>query len=682
MSDRQMTPQELVAPYLMLLNHSFGEVADFVEASPHSSDSAADAILANDRLAEDFTNRVVPRIFEASHAFWLAHEDMMLAAVRRLPGMKATFGGDVGPQRYFRQLERGGLYFDTVLVQDPLLRAMRIPELAAKTRVKMAIKYALELVWHTPLYLAPIAPPIAVLIPDKELGGTRQDFNARWAETEPWALLYWSEVLDKQFNDYAELEALVGGLRTSHEFLDLIKRPDLFRMDAEAASDPRSQWQAFLEEKAGQMTVDPRQVDNPAGILNMLASRLMTANDILNTAHTFGAQPLIGAPLSYHYTAWRGRAIQDRVLEGIGTHIRADLPQTNALLGAGLDWLGNVTEHQLLMLREKGRLDEMRQLFRSAAEGLRSQPVSEVDSISREMDHRLDQGLRSHEEEIRQKDEDFQDELKAKGVSLIVSVIGAAAPLLFPASPAWLLSVPGFVSGTNNIGDIVNTVIKRTREKERLEAAPLAILLDLKRDQTGKAEEHAPAIYVQPMPEFEWDPSRIGGVAYMIPHDRDSGLPMAIGPAFTDRDFARAFFELLRAWNADKDKDPDNNVRLSFIIEGDASYSMFLYPSPERPEVQAFFENSEPDDPQFVAHWVFCKRFDLASFRGLELFAKRYAEGNEFILGAFAWKGEGYAPEKIATIRPIIKKHFKLKHRAELRREEIEYWTGGDRTPA
>jgi hypothetical protein len=672
------TPQQLIAPYLGLLIETFGEIASFVEFSPHSSDSAADAIMRNKELADDFTNRVIPRIFEASRSYWVAAEEVTLEVVRRLPGLKATFGGDLGPQRYFRQLERGGLYFDTILVQDPILRAMRVPQVAQSARVRFAIKYALELVWHSPLYLAPISPPIAVLIPDREIGTARPLFDQRWEETEPWATLFWSQVLGRELKNYGEIMAVADGMRSSKEMLDAIRRPDLFRMNADAAPDPHSQWEGLMEQGTQFVTGSPRDVDSPRGILDMVRGRLMMANDILNTAYTFDAQPLIGAPMSYHYTLWRGRAIQDQVADALGAHVRADLVQTNALLGGGLNWLGNVTEKQLLTLREKGRLEEMRALFRGVVDGLKQVAVGDVEAASQEMDHRLEQGLRRHEDEISAKDQEYRDELKIKTGSLIVSVFGAASPLIWAAPPAWL----GYLGllGAANVADIVSAVVRHSRETNQIKSTPMAILLDMKRDAEAEDADaaSAPAVFVQPVPEFEWEPEKIGGLAYVIPHDPDAGLPMAIGPAFTDAVFAAKLFRLIRSWNSDEDRDSEDNVKLSFVMEAEQSYSMILYPSMDRREVREWFGRTDnQSDAQLVAYWVFCKRFNLVSLAGLSLFAERHREGQEFFLGAFAWPGEdGGKPEKLTAIHPLIKRHFKIMRREELQPNQVEYWAG------
>jgi hypothetical protein len=674
------TPQQLIAPYLGLLSDWFGDVADFVDVSAHSSDSAANAIMANPKLADDFTNRIIPRLLEASRSYWVAAEAETLQAIRRLPGMKATFGGDVGPQRVFRQLERGGLYFDTILVQDPILRAMRIPQMAHSARTRLAIKYALELVWHTPLYLSGVSPPIAVLIPDREIGTTRQLFDQRWEETEPWATLYWSQLLGRKFKGYAEIVELATGMRSSREMLDAIKRPDLFRMNADADLDPYSQWEGLMELGEDFAPRSPREVDSALGVLDMLRGRLMMANDILNTAYTFDAHPLIGAPLSYHYTLWRGRAIQDEVADALGTHVKADLVETNALLGGGLSWLGNVTNRQLLVLREKGRLEEMRSLFRGAADGLRQIAIGDVEVVSREMDHRISQGLRRHEEEINFKDQAYRDELSIKTGSLLLSAVGAMTPLVWAVPPAWLAAMG--IMGAAKLADVIDVVVKQSRETNKIKSTPMAILLDMKRNAEVEkvAATTLPPIFIQPMPDFEWEPEKIDGLAYMIPRELDARVPMAIGPAFTDAVFAAKLFRLIRSWNSGEDRDTEDNVKLSFVMEAEQSYSMILYPSMDRREVGEWFEQIDnQDEEQLVAHWVFYKRFNLASFHGLSLFAERHTEGQEFVFGAFSWHGdEGGAVERLTAIRPLLKRHFRILKREELRPNQVEYWTGGD----
>jgi hypothetical protein len=474
-------PRAIVEPYLRWLQREFGPIAEAVESLRISSDAATSFTFANARLRDQFIG-IAPTVLERARAFWSENGERAAAVAKALPGMKATFGGDIGPQRGFKQLERAGLYFDTIVVQDPLLRIARIPgRMMPSERARLVLKYGLELVWQSPLYLAEVEPPIAVLVPDRELGGLDPQFAARWAETEPWAVQYWSKVLGREFRSYAEVETFVTSLKTIGAVLDCVKVPALFRMNADAPLDPHSQWNAFVE--MGRVTFEEMAAsafDNPVFLLVAVRSRLMMASDILNTAAGYNAHPLIGAPLSYHYTCWRGQVVEDQVSGEAGTALHAELVKTNALLGTGLDWLGNVSEEELVELRRKGRLEDVRTLLRTNSERFSGLAVGDIEQVSREIDHNLEQGFRRHRDEVKEREAEFKKDLAAKGGGLLVSAVAAMQPLVLPAVPSWLMGVLGVTGVGSTAMDLGKAITKYVKEKGRLAATPIAILLDAK----------------------------------------------------------------------------------------------------------------------------------------------------------------------------------------------------------
>lgn len=475
-------PQSLIAPYLKSLEQKFDRIAKAVEDVRISSDAAADIALAEPSLRRQFLDEIAPHLLEEVILFWRDNEVRMLEAVRSLPGLKATFGGDIGPQRAFRQLERAGLYFDTVVVQDPLLRVARMPgPLLANEKARLLIKYSLELVWARDLYLAELQPPVAVLIPDREIGGFRGQFDERWIETEPWALLYWNRLLGREFKAFAEFLEYINGLGTTRAVLDSMEHAELFRLDADADPDPHSQWAAHLEQTRNRFDIpETDDLDHPGFLLNSVRGRLMIANDILNTAATYAGHPLVGAPISYHYTSWRGTALADDVSAAVGNDLGGSLVQTNSLLAKGLDWLGNVSAENLIKLRSRGRLEEMRSLLRVEAGRLQGVSLDDVEKVSREVDHHLEQGFRRHEDEVAGKDTAFKTELAIEGAGLIISAAVAMQPMLVPAAPVWLTPVIGVVGVGSTVKDLVKRISERVRETRRLSSAPIAILLEAK----------------------------------------------------------------------------------------------------------------------------------------------------------------------------------------------------------
>lgn len=187
------------------------------------------------------------------------------------------------------------------------------------------------------------------------------------------------------------------------------------------------------------------------------------------------------------------------------------------------------------------------------------------------------------------------------------------------------------------------------------------------------------SIYVQPMPDFEYDPEKWKSMAFSFP--QDTTLLNVVGCAFSDRESAQKFFELIKTWNYGDTKDLDNNICLSFIIESDEEYSVYIYPNLERRTVREYFQEVEgirkyekygKEHQQLVIQRVFWNRFPYGSNSQLKLFIQKQPQNRPFWLNPFIMKEDGQL-EMVYSDNSILKYHFKLKSRHELTRTEIEF---------
>lgn len=186
-------------------------------------------------------------------------------------------------------------------------------------------------------------------------------------------------------------------------------------------------------------------------------------------------------------------------------------------------------------------------------------------------------------------------------------------------------------------------------------------------------------IYVQPMPDFEYEPEKWKGMAFAFP--QDTKLLNVVGCAFSDREHAIKFFELLKNWNYGETKDMDNNICLSFIIESDEEYSVYIYPNLERRTIQEYFQEVEKirkhekygkEHQQLVMQRIFWNRFPYGMNSQLKLFIQKQPKNRPFLLNPFIMKEDGQ-PEMIYNEISIVKYHFKFKNRHELKKNETEY---------
>lgn len=193
------------------------------------------------------------------------------------------------------------------------------------------------------------------------------------------------------------------------------------------------------------------------------------------------------------------------------------------------------------------------------------------------------------------------------------------------------------------------------------------------------------SIFIQPLPNFTYDPQRWLGMAFAFPvQSEKERLLNVVGCLFDDEDYAKKFFNLLRAWNYMNKIDYERNICLSFIIENDENYSVYLYPNLERDIVkQAFkeieeerkFEKYGKEHQQLVVQIIFCKQFSYGPDSQLKKFIETQQKEKPFWLMPFIKTQDGRF-KILENIDPILIFHFKVKKRDELTKKEIEYQHG------
>ena len=80
----------------------------------------------------------------------------------------------------------------------------------------------------------------------------------------------------------------------------------------------------------------------------------------------------------------------------------------------------------------------------------------------------------------------------------------------------------------------------------------LAVLLFLIEQFFERAIFQYTSIYMQPMPDFKYDPDEWKAMSYAFPQDPDPRMLNVVGCTFRTSDYARKFFTLLKSWNYDQ----------------------------------------------------------------------------------------------------------------------------------
>lgn len=185
-------------------------------------------------------------------------------------------------------------------------------------------------------------------------------------------------------------------------------------------------------------------------------------------------------------------------------------------------------------------------------------------------------------------------------------------------------------------------------------------------------------MYVQPLPDFEYEPAKWESMAFLLPEDPDSGVTNAIGLVFNDESYAKRFFSLLRAWNDGETEDRRDNVRLSFITD-EEEYYVFLYPDQGRRGPTDFnsrvrrankLNKFGREHLGLVASLVICKSFSTMAGYGLGTFLDHQRAGDTFEVLPLLTGPDGLRP--VREVAPIVKRHLKAKARVDLTKEDFE----------
>jgi hypothetical protein len=134
---------EEIGPYFDWLSNIFGHLADECARHNITADELTRDYLRDSGRRNRFRSSLMPDVCRHVMQFWKEKGTRITAAVNSFPGLKARFGGDIGPQRKSQFFEKVGLYFDTIIVPDPLLRIATLPSPAEKNRDYFILKYGI-----------------------------------------------------------------------------------------------------------------------------------------------------------------------------------------------------------------------------------------------------------------------------------------------------------------------------------------------------------------------------------------------------------------------------------------------------------------------------------------------------------------------------------------------------------
>lgn len=465
---------DLLRPYFDWLSQEFEHLADEAIRNKVQPDHIAQDFLSDDRRRVNFNRYMMPEIKAAVHDFWSQNSDVIHTEIMRLPGLKARFGGDIGPQPSQKLFERLGIYYDSVIVPDPILRCITTLGPAKRTDY-YTLKYCISHVLQRDVYLADVYPPVAVLFAEKNL--LEQKPYSFGPQSRIDAVIVANKIFGQNFENEQDTSEFFRKLGTAKAVARAVVRPELFRFDDRISNDPLEQLEALQSDLRSDWDESrlPSEWQGSQRIWIVLAGRMFQANDVLQAAIELGAHPVVQAPISFHWLVTKLKCTTDLIQEASNESYVAELPVTNALLSKELKWLSNVPLDALMRIRSQGFLGELRETISSNLSELVRTPSDELERVCRQVDNNLQIAFNRHQEKIHTLNETLIRRFAIAAPSLLLSIGGAIQPLLGGTLPPWV-SIAATLGGSVSLTELVSSIATNITERRRLAKTPVGIL--------------------------------------------------------------------------------------------------------------------------------------------------------------------------------------------------------------
>lgn len=431
----------------------------------------------------------VYQLLTSVSAFWVDVGDTLYLATKLSDALccKVTDPESLETNRHIKSL---GLYFDTVCFSDPLYHLARSlsPQQAERLHgfgLNALFQYFL-LISRKRLFVNDSEYPIAILYPEVSNDDVWREIGKNAYEK---MRLFASELCNKEFSDYGEVIAHFESSSLQEIWSRMKVGPlPMFCADLEEKVRRIPNLEGTLEERLNFAVHSSRSLSGTPELPECRgAQSLLTACfrtfQLLEVENyecaKLGADPFLH-PQTWEPFKWGLR--KNAVDFGRFAGIREELAILRAFDLPDLQWLANVEINELVALRERGQMEEMRKMFRINRKRLKTATVDDFEQISSEVAQNIELALAEHSQRM-EKERKLSEKARRRGlisfsIGAGLSIASIALPSLLPL--AFLSLSYSAIVGSKSIMNVVNEHLSGKKRVQELSERPIGILLRAK----------------------------------------------------------------------------------------------------------------------------------------------------------------------------------------------------------
>ena len=412
---------------------------------------------------------------EGIREFWENFAPVVQAHISELTTLKGVYGGDFFPTYNGKIINSVGLYLDTVILPDPMIKALSMHRIMKPDRSLFYLtKHALTALSLKEILLADVNPPIIIISPDRmETDPNYVKFLKTVSEKDTRAHL--EKIFDRKFASEVDIDSFLSSLTDESKLISALKDKSRLLYDLEIPNLPLEKQLEKAAELRKQFPSYSLNLEPPGKVLKFeMLGRMMQINDVVQKSRINNGIPLTDAPTSWQYLLWKyeyNKEASDKLNLSYKPMLVA-----NTLTQKQFAWLGNVPNTELVRLRKQGALKNMREVFDKGISEIRSADDKSFSSVVTQVSRNIEESLDKHRKDIRDNSNDIKSLGKDASNWAVEGSISIAASLLNFEPLSLVTTAWSALKGSTGAIAMTKKGMSAAKERRRINNSAMGIL--------------------------------------------------------------------------------------------------------------------------------------------------------------------------------------------------------------
>jgi len=472
---------KLVEKYFSILDDYFGDAVDWMTKKQYSKNEQIRAI-AETYDATLFKPMLDSLYEELRKLDWASQEKV----IKNIGGSKTAYIESSYVQSSIVEdslafLKKIALYSDTIIIDDPigseLIACRNRKGIGVEQSFALIAQMAINYLSIKDLFLSDLQPQICTLAPSMLLSVEKLELKEAISNIIYRNLIsYSSEVFGKVFRSKNELETFLVKIKDFSEFVSLAKKPEMI---STITGDPFTITH-YLHHKNYWEKKYARTLTQSELLSAILRNGITRVTLPLITNGRFTSSYVTDLKGDWDILNWVIKKDNEAILKNARKKLFSkDALILNALQQEELKWLGNVPVDVIGKLRERGELQELREIIGRNVQDLENVTDEDFVEVGQQVKYNLNQAFKKHNAEVNDLNKTYKRKYKISVPSLIVSgSLGIFSALYPPISQA--LGITSSIVGGGSVLKLINDFVNKREKMEELQKKPVAMLFNVK----------------------------------------------------------------------------------------------------------------------------------------------------------------------------------------------------------